>query len=102
MENKDKKKVKKGARGLGRLLRIKGNKESERKVICNAYSSFCITTPREELMEISVKKMSMGELFGHDDLLNGRKCYTSTLKCNSLNAKLYRISKKVSSYIIIS
>ena len=94
-------KMKKGAKDLGRILKIKQTGNRDLTHISKEISTFDDSTPKDQLMEVSVKTMGVGEFFGHDDLLNDRQRYTATFKCVSLTAMIYVITKKVYIYIYI-
>ena len=81
--------AKEGAKGLGRILKAR---EDEDLGYSNGVNSI---TPRDEILEISVRKIGRGEMFGQDDLLGDRTEYSATLRCVSLQAYVYRISKTV-------
>ena len=82
---------KKGAKGLSSKLKIMGKVQYEQI----DYGNIADPTPRAELMEISIKILGIGELFGHVDLFQLKENYAATLRCSSLNAKIYMIDINV-------
>ena len=92
--------VKKGAKRVGKLLKMSVTGNRDYLDLSNGLWNFDDATPNNELIEIPVKKISNGELFGHDDIVNQRDRCTSTLKCVSMRATVYQITKEVN-YIYI-
>ena len=94
-------KAKQGAKKLGRMLKIRGGGETKISEIFSAFPNINSKTPREEIMEVSVKRIAKGELFGHDDIMMERDKYTATLRCISTQAELFAISKDVHNIYIL-
>ena len=92
----EKLKIKKSAKGLGMILRSGQLFSEARKTSSTEYRAENTKMHiKDELFEIPIKKIGQGELFGHDDILNNRNEYSVTIKCISLNAKIYEISREV-------
>ena len=81
---KEKSKAKDGAKGVGRILKTKVAEDDSNYL-----------PSKDEILEIPIRKLGKGEMFGQDDLFHDRSEYTATLKCISLQAEIYRISKEV-------
>ena len=81
--------AKRGAHGLGQLLR------REDKYCYTPTGQMDSTVPKDNIAEISIKKIGQGEMFGQIDLFNSRDQYSATLKCISLVAEIYFISVEV-------
>ena len=94
-ESKKCKKIppRKGAIALGRMLRV--GSSGELLDLTKKINTFKNIGPTDDLMEISLKRIGSGELFGHEDVLKDREKYTSTVRCISLKALVYQISTKV-------
>ena len=87
-------KAKRGAIGLGKILKLKEGNQISNNLIAEINND----TFKDEMIEISVKKIGKGELFGEVDLFNNRPKYTATLKCISCTAKIYVISAYVNKH----
>ena len=87
--------AKQGAKGLGRILRFKSDPKEEHHI--QTKDSYLINslTPRDDIQEISIRKIGKGEMFGQNELINDLGKYSATLKCTSLTAEVYQITKQV-------
>ena len=86
-------KVKKGAIGVGRML--KGIDEKKYYYIDNGVINYGKKTSIDDMMEVSVRKLGRGEMFGQSDLICHRNSYTATLKCTTMKGEAYLITKDV-------
>ena len=83
-------KARNGARSLGRMLKTIG----EEGILKEDPEDECGRN-KDDMQEISVKKIGKGELFGQEDMLNELEKYTASLKCISYKADVYVISVHV-------
>ena len=75
-----------GAKVLGRMLKNRTQKLGP---------NITTLSIKDEMLEVVVRKISKGDMYGQNELFNEKPQYAATLSCLSAEAKVYQISKEV-------